>query len=194
MRGDGKGDSSTNQARSRMAQGWQGSSLLSLPDLPERVLRSFFLHLYLITRSGPVLKAEASWRTPQSVPPPPPPPLPSGEGGPRWLVRGELSAASPLTRVHWAGGCGSGQGASSPRRSASAQDVSLNMLYLWKSIFLLTNLCLTWVLLKQQPSPGQVNVTVAAVSVPRGLPASRIQLDKFVCKCFKYFSWYAIKE
>lgn len=73
LRGDGKGDSSTNQARSRMAQGWQGSSLLSLPDLPERVLRSFFLHLYLITRSGPVLKAEASWRTPQSVPPPPPP-------------------------------------------------------------------------------------------------------------------------
>lgn len=95
---------------------------------------------------------------------------------------------------HGAAGCGTGQEDFITQRSVSVQDMSLKMPYLWKSAFLLTNQVFDGFLLKQQPPPGQVNVTVAAVSIPRGLPASRIQLDPFVCKCFKYFSWYAIKE
>ena len=124
----------------------------------------------------------------------------SGEGRLQWLVQGGSSAAGPSAGEALSAGRsepvgrGSSRGPFISRRSVSEQGVSLRMLYLWKSIFLLTNLYLTGFLLKQQPPPGQVNVTVAAVSVPRGLPASRIQLDTFVCKCFKYFSWNAIKE
>lgn len=115
-------------------------------------------------------------------------------------VRGEAGPGSPSATealspgCHGPAGCGTDQGDFITQRSVSVQDMSLKMLYLWKSVFLLTNQFLTGFLLKQQPPPGQVNVTAAAVSIPRGLPASRIQLDPFVCKCFKYFSWYAIKE
>lgn len=156
---------------------------------PERVSWSFFLHLYLISHSQPVLNAETSGRTTQSTTP-----FPSGEGG-RWCGWQMLRALQPVKPFHQGpGGCGTGQEDFITQRSMPVQDMSLRMLSLWKCIFLLTNQFLTGFLLKQQPPPGQVNVTVAAVSFPRGLPASRIQLDPFVCKCFKYFSWYAIKE
>lgn len=111
-------------------------------------------------------------------------------------VGGEVGADSPPASEDLSPGCHGPEGQEDfiTQRSMSVQDMSLTMLYLWKSIFLLTNLYLTGFLPKQQPPPGQVNVTAAAVSVPRGLPASRIQLDTFVWKRFKYFSWYAIKE
>lgn len=127
--------------------------------------------------------------------------FPSGEGTLVW-VGGEAGAdrlSPPASEAlspgyHGPVGYGTSQKNFMTQRSVSVQCMGLKMLYLWKSIFLLTNQFLTRFLLKQQPPPGQVNVTVAAVSSPRGLPASRIQLDPFVCKCFKYFSWYAIKE
>lgn len=97
-------------------------------------------------------------------------------------VGGEVGADSPPASEDLSPGCHGPEGQEDfiTQRSMSVQDMSLTMLYLWKSIFLLTNLYLTGFLRKQQPPPGQVNVTAAAVSIPRGLPASRIQLDTFV--------------
>lgn len=97
---------STNQARNCMAQGRQGSSLLSLPDLPEQVFRSVFLHLYLNMHSGPVLNMEASCSTTQSTAPPP---FFRRRGtsavGPRWVkFSSSFSRWSPFTRVQRAGG------------------------------------------------------------------------------------------
>lgn len=111
----------------------------SKPYFPAHIFRSSFLRLYLIIHSGPVFE-HASLLEDNSVHAPH---LSSGEGRPQGLFWGELSTASPSAgKALWAGcrrsvNCGRGQEAFITQRSASVQDMSLNMLYLWKKLFLI---------------------------------------------------------